>query len=949
MHAAGADWLAAVAEWTPNKGTPARFFRARQELRTSSSVERLHDEVLRILYADPAKAENLARAARWLSRMLGDSAAQGFGLRAMGHVSYARSRYQRAVKYYEQALEIFSSLGRDLEAGRTLTSGQQPLIYLGRYAEAEDWAARAREIFLRLGDHLRLARLATNTGNLLFRQDRYAQALAVYEDALATLERLGEPRDVAAALSNIAVSHISLSRFDEALRWYRAAREHCLRHDLPLLVAGADYNIAYLHSLQGDFLRAMELYAQSREHCRTLGDHYHAALCDLDESEIYLELNLNNEAADLAARAESAFQSLGMRYEGAKATVMRAVAVARRGQSSASRRLFRTARQRFRKEKNRVWPALIDLYEAVALERENRNREAAALGRRAYAVLVRSGAAGPAVLAGLLQCQLRLKENQPRRARAALARCKAQMESCGTPALRFHYYFVEGQIEEQTGCARAARASYHAARAEIETLRNRLWGDEPKISFLKDKLAIYEGLVELCLKEGTAFSAAEAFGYIQEAKSRTLSGLMSQAPASPAAPGAVSEEAENLRRRLNALYRRIERLSFSPQPARTQLEIVRESVRACERDLAGLVKPAAILETRGRAAELLFEAIQAEIPRDAVLLEYYVSRGVLLVAIVDRTGLQMVRLGAAEDIRTRMRLLRFQIRKLAMAPHAGRRERRDMLEATDAHLQDLHADLIAPFEHRLDKAGHLIFAPHDFLHQMPFHALRGAMGDVIERYSVSYSPSATVFAHCSGRNWEGPGESLVFGLADELAPHIAAEAEAVAALLPNSRLFLGEKASRKVLGELGPSCRFLHIAGHGRFRSDNPLFSGIGMGDSGLMLFDLYQLRLSAELVALSGCCTGLNVVTGGDELVGLLRGLLLAGAQGVLVSLWEVHDLSAAQFMKEFYARLPGAPHKAAALQDAIREVRKEYLHPYYWASFLLAGKYQRPGDLVL
>ncbi len=120
------------------------------------------------------------------------------------------------------------------------------------------------------------------------------------------------------------------------------------------------------------------------------------------------------------------------------------------------------------------------------------------------------------------------------------------------------------------------------------------------------------------------------------------------------------------------------------------------------------------------------------------------------------------------------------------------------------------------------------------------------------------------------------------------------------------------------------------------------MFSSISLGNSQLNLFDLYQLSLPAELVTLSGCGTGLNVVVGGDELLGLKRGLLYAGAQGVLLTLWDVNDQSTAEFMKLFYERLRTAPDKAKALQGAMKEVRGEYAHPFYWAPFVLVGTYQ-------
>jgi CHAT domain-containing protein len=119
------------------------------------------------------------------------------------------------------------------------------------------------------------------------------------------------------------------------------------------------------------------------------------------------------------------------------------------------------------------------------------------------------------------------------------------------------------------------------------------------------------------------------------------------------------------------------------------------------------------------------------------------------------------------------------------------------------------------------------------------------------------------------------------------------------------------------------------------------MFSGIRLGDAYLNLYDLYQLKLDAELVTLSGCATGMNVVTPGDELLGLVRGLLHAGAHSLLLTLWDVHDQSTADFMARFYRLCQDGLSKASALQGAMIELRERHPHPYYWAPFTLIGKF--------
>ncbi len=239
-------------------------------------------------------------------------------------------------------------------------------------------------------------------------------------------------------------------------------------------------------------------------------------------------------------------------------------------------------------------------------------------------------------------------------------------------------------------------------------------------------------------------------------------------------------------------------------------------------------------------------------------------------------------------------------------------------------------------------AAHLIVAPHGVLHHVPFHALYDGARHLIDACTVSYTPSGSVYALCRTRTGTGARPPLVLGVPDRAAPYIENEAREVASILPGASLYLGEDATRRLLRESGSGSRCIHIATHGVFRIDNPMFSSIRLGDGHLSLFDLYQMPLAADLVTLSGCSTGLNVVVGGDELFGLMRGLLSAGAGSLLVSLWDVSDRSSADFMSVFYRTLCSGADKAQSLRAAIQSVRAAYPHPYYWAPFILVGNHR-------
>src|SRR5581483_4571475 len=150
----------------------------------------------------------------------------------------------------------------------------------------------------------------------------------------------------------------------------------------------------------------------------------------------------------------------------------------------------------------------------------------------------------------------------------------------------------------------------------------------------------------------------------------------------------------------------------------------------------------------------------------------------------------------------------------------------------------------------------------------------------------SYAPSSSVYALLGARNAPDAGSrALVMGAPDDRAPFLRDEAEAVASMLPGAELYLAEAATRAVLAERGASCGLLHLATHGQFRQDHPMFSSIRLGDGYLTLYDLYEMRLPAKLAVLSGCGTALSAVGGGDEQIGLVRGLLHAGARSLMLS----------------------------------------------------------------
>ncbi len=940
--------LAAIAE----EGQRRAFLAARRQTCSNETVDSLYNAVVTFAHMDLEKAGKLAQASSWIAEEIHDPYATAQSARAMGHVLYLTGKHKPAIQEYEKALTIFEQTGREVDYARTISGALHSLIYDGQYERAFKLGESARSIFHAHKDRVRLARLDSNIANIYYRQDRFQEAIELYERAYVEFLQCGEPLDIASVLRNLAVCYISLHDFPRAEETYRLARQHCLEHGFSLVVAEADYNVAYLHYLRGEYLRAIELYDQTRELCATLGDRYHQALCDLDESEIYLELNLTEGGTELAQDAFTAFTELGMTYEAAKAATFSAIATSQQGRYKQSLEIFDQARELFVKEQNELWPALIDLYKALVLYESGENDDAEDLAATALAYFADSSLPSKAALCELLLAAIELRVSDPEESRRYCSAAMARLIHIDSPAV-YQAYFMLGQAEEASGNTELARHAYEHAFRKLEDLRSHLGKEELKIAFLKNKLAVYEGLVITSLAVSFGERAQkEAFEYIEQAKSRSLADLIAFRFRSSSMVSHQSDEVSpamgefrDLRQKLNWTYHQIELEELNRQGSSlVRIQQLRQLSRSYE---DAIVKAFSKVQNVDRefaslqnAKTVSVEEVQRLLPDNAQLVEYYTARNRFYVCLISRNEFKIVALGDVTPVREKLRLLQLQLAKFRLGDDYTQPLEKPLLEATQAHLEELYSMLIAPVRSQLT-AEHLIIVPHAFLHYLPFHALSDGQQYLIDDFSVSYAPSSSIFAVCQQKQQpRNTGDALVLAVPDARAPYIADEARFVASAMGDAHLFMGEEATEDRLRTLGPQSRFIHIATHGYFRQDNPMFSSIRLGTSQLSLFDLYQLQFDAELVTLSGCGTGMNVVIGGDELIGLVRGLLYAGAQTLMVSLWEVHDQSTAEFMGDFYRNFKSSANKANALRKAVMNLKQKHRHPYYWAAFALVGK---------
>lgn len=943
------DAFAAELGQLSNEPARRKYLARHKTLIRLEFVEQLAQLVVEKVRVSTQEALHLAEAALLIARRLHRKEALALGLRAKANALYSSGDNRAAIEHHQQAFQIYESLGKWTEAARTLSSSIQPMILLGEYDQAFQAAERAKEIFTRLNDPWRLARLEINVGNIYHRQDRFEESIAHYERAYTDLRPYKDAEGIAVLLSNMAVCLISLNDFPRALATYQGAHTFCRQNNMPLLVAQADYNIAYLYYLRGEYSHAIEALYAARRACEATGDTYHFALCHLDLSDIYLELNLSEEAREMAHEGFLRFEKLGMGYEAAKTLANEAMAYGQQGKTVQALERFARAREMFGHEKNLVWPWLIDLYQGLLLFHEGRYFEARRLCIAAANFFDQTALSGKAVLAHLLLARIALQVGDAVEAQKETAESLARLKGLETPVLAYQARLLEGQIAQVRNDRHAAHEAYLEARKALEALRSRLQGEELKISFVKNRMQVYEALVDLYLSgDGTDTSTEEALACIEAAKSRSMIEMIFQSgqslPLGESGQSDLVRRIRDLREELNWYYHRIELEQVRPEEkSRQRLENLREKAQYHEKELLKTLRELPAHERQNATleapADFSLAKLQASIPRDATLVEYFSAGDQLVAVVVTREEIQILRVTVLSRITHFLQLLRFQLSKFRMGSEYVRRFEEPLLRATQSHLESLYSELVAPLRPFL-KGKHVIIVPHGPLHFLPFHALKSGEEYLCDSFTVSYAPSATVFSLCQEKSASLNRSSLVFGIADERAPLIQDEVKSVAALLPESSLYMGDQATSSLLREKGLQTGLLHIATHGTYRQDNPMFSGIRLGDAYLNLYDLYQMRLNARLVTLSGCATGMNFVAAGDELLGLQRGLFCAGAATLLLSLWDVHDQSTSQLMQHFYREFIQTGQTASALQHAMQELRRHKPHPYFWAPFVLVGK---------
>lgn len=528
-------------------------------------------------------------------------------------------------------------------------------------------------------------------------------------------------------------------------------------------------------------------------------------------------------------------------------------------------------------------------------------------------------------------------------------------------------YYILGTIEQYRNYDYEQAYEYYKEAIELfEKIRKEAVLDEFKITFAENSANTYAQMVTLCLE---ADRVDKAFEYVERSKSRALVDLLSRAVDGIYPHRLSNEKVEEiarlkdrlawLRNNLNKLYQgaglmetdrrdgsqigdgQLEAAYNEIREIEQKYKEVYQDVRRIDPEWASIskVEPFDIEE----AAELLDEG--------TALIEYYqTSDRLCILAIIKDKGIWTFQ--KEIDVSEEFKRLSQLLQKLGGDTVLDARSH-TFLKDVRQPLFHFYKLLISPIEEAIKDISRLIIVPHLFWHHLPFHALYDDESGkyLTDRFEISYAPSAEVLKYCRTKNNPERDSAAIFANPTGDLPYAEEEASKVAACFsPKVMVFKGKDATLKNLESLNAP-DIIHLACHGVFRADEPVFSHLLLaGHEGAhgacFLPDIFNLKLKTPtLVTISACESGLNIPSSGDDLIGFARGFFYAGASSVMATLWRVNDKSTASFMEEFYK---GLIHedltKSKALQLAIQKIKsmEVYSHPHFWAPFVLTGDWK-------
>ncbi len=848
----------------------------------------------------------------------------------------------------EAARDSYLAVGQAQEAARVTVGLMMVWGKLGALTEAIAAADAALQQLdeTEAADQAIAAKLYHNRGICQRRLGQYTAALDSFQAAELhyqavgmTEARLANDRGVISLM--LGRCDAALTVFNEMLNQWEVIQEQWSAAERPLIYGNLLGNVGYAYLQSGEYAQSLTFLQQARAHqqAATLMDDLSTTLIDLADA--YYAVNLYSEAEEMYATAVVHLENSHTPYDQARAYWGWGLTLAAQHNYETATTKLQQAHNLFKLIGNIPLQTHVQLALAEVAAAQGSPQIAEAQIIAAQIQLHEQTAPLQKFYAALLLANLKLADNQLSAATAALEKAQLFLEQFDIAPLRYRINAAWGQLYRKQNNFDAAESHLLDAIQDIESLRGTLVQDSFRTAYLADKVPVYSDLIALYLD---ANQIEAAFSIAEQAKSRTLievmAGVIDRQQA--ALPTADAQQLQQLQRDLSLLYNQLLHDQEDERRGRHPLRQILHQATALEQQLANFERERA--QHQGDAptmmAALPFSTLVPELAEATTLLVYHIIGDEILAFLYTAGELHVTRkLASLTAVQRLHQKLEVQWRRLNIGQKLSQRHMQQLEHSARHVLGELYGALVAPIREMLGSA-QLTIIPHGVLHHIPFHALFDGERYLIDDFVISYAPSVTVFSFCQKRSMRKPAQTVIFGVSDVGLTAVAAETEMIAKQYPHAKQYQEQQATIAQFQASAPQANILHVACHAIFRTDNPAFSALKLYDGWLSAFEIIRLNLPHSFVTLSACESGVSQISSGDEIIGLARAFLGAGAATLVVSLWLVEDRVAAEFMPSLYRFLDTGASRASALRQAQLAIRDQYPHPFHWAAFMLIGK---------
>lgn len=905
--------------------------------------EKLALELKEICYSawtsEPTKAQKTASAIKSLFKFNKNKEIEAYCFWLSGIAELTRGKLEKTIENLDKSAEIFKKIKNEHEAANTQVAKLYALALLGKYDEAVKCGENALKIFEKFGDELAAGKIEMNLSNIVSRREFHKKAEKYCLSARNRFSELGEKNWQTMAENSLANTYAEINDFANAEKFYETALKRAKDAEMFVTEAEIEASIGNLAIFRGKFDKALNYLESSRQKYEQLKMPHQTAIAELEIADIYLELNLSEEAFSIYENVANKLQKLKLQGEEARARANFGKTAILLDKTKIAQKELKKSANLYIAEKNKSGAAAVKLHEANLELNLGNFQKVLNLVAESEKLLKNSENLRHKLTAKWLKGEaLRNSEDFEKSEKILLQTfdeaIKIEHQNIAQLALD-----SLGNLALQKGEKDKAEKHFKKAVELVETLRAPLPAEEFRMAFLANKLAPFESLAKIYLSEK---EFEKAFFYVEKARARALSenlGNELYAENKTKTSSKLFEKIQTLREELNWLYSRLNRAETS------EIEGLQEKAKMREKEISGVMRQIeSTKRAKFRSAKLSesedLKILQKQLGKRKMLVEFVKFDGRFSAFIVAEKSIEFIEnLAEENEILEFLEGLQFQFGALRFGTKHLEKFMPELKKRADFYLQKLYEKLFKPLEKFVENSD-LIFIPVGALHYVPFHALFDGENYLVESREIVYSPSATVWQKLNRRKTKSLKNALFFGFADEKIPLVDYEIESLKKIFENSKSFTKMEANFANYTKNAHCLDILHLACHGQFRPENPLFSSLHLADGFVTVRDICSQKLNAELVTLSACETGLNKIFAGDEILGLARGFLTAGASSLVLSLWTVNDEATTELMKKFYSELKNGKSAAESLRKSQTDFIEMKKHPYFWSPFAIIGK---------